>query len=111
MNEKQADENPYDLDEIRDLINRVQQSIVEAETQTNIIEQVDQNSTELEKIRDLISRVEQSIIDVETQKNQIEWLRMYFALYFLNKSKSLTPFSKDLTDHLACGIDDNTNEI
>ncbi len=111
MSEKRTDENPYELDKIQDLTNRVQQSIVEAETQTNIIEQADQHSPELEKIRDLINRVEQSIIDVETQKTKIEWLRMYFALYFLNKSKSLTPSSKDLTDHIACDIDDNTNEV
>lgn len=52
MNEKRTDENPYELDKIRDLINRVQQSIVDVETQTNTIEQADQNPHELEKIRD-----------------------------------------------------------
>jgi predicted nucleic acid-binding Zn-ribbon protein len=99
MNEKRTDESPYELDRIRDLINRVQQSIVEAETQITKIEQVDKDSPELEKIRDLINRIEQSIIDVETQKTKSEWLRMYFALYFLRNGKSLDPSSKDLTDH------------
>jgi len=61
MNEKLTDENPYELEKIRDLINRVQQSIIDIETQTNTTEQVALNPNELGKIQDLINRVQQSI--------------------------------------------------
>jgi hypothetical protein len=111
MNEKRTDENPYELDKIRDLINRVQQSIVDVEIQTNTIEQADQNPHELEKIRDLINGVQQSIVDVETQTNKIEWLRLYFALYFLMRSKTIAPSSKGFTDHMTSDIDEKTDEV
>jgi len=111
MNERRTDENPYELEKIRDVINRVQQSIVDVETQTNTIEQTDPNPDELEKIRDLINRVQQSIVDVETQTNKIEWLRLYFALYFLRKSKSIAPSSKGFTDDMTSGIDENSDEV
>ena len=71
----------------------------------------DENPYELEKIRDLINRVQQSIIEVETQITKIEWLRLYFALYFLNKSKSINHFNKALIDHRASGIDENRDEV
>ncbi len=71
----------------------------------------DENPYELEKIRDLINRVQQSIVDVETQTNTIEWIRLYFALYFLRNSKSIAPSSKGFTDHMASGIDDNSDEV
>ena len=71
----------------------------------------DENPYELEKIRDLINRVQQSIVDVETQTNKIEWLRLYFALYFLRNSKSIASSSKGFIDHMASGIDDNSDEV
>ena len=111
MNEKLSDENPYELKKIRDLINRVQQSIIDIETQTNTIKQANPNPNELEKIQDLINRVEQSIVDVETQTNKIEWLRLYFALYFLRNSKSIAPSSKGFTDPMASGIDENSDKV
>jgi wobble nucleotide-excising tRNase len=107
MNERQTDENPYELNKVRDLINRVQQSIIDIETQTNTIEEADPNQNELEKIRDLINRVQQSIVEVETQTTKIEWLRLYFAMYFLNKSKSVDSSSKDLTEGIASDFQRN----
>jgi methyl-accepting chemotaxis protein len=101
MNEKLTGENPYELEKIRDLINRVQQSIIDIETQTNTIKQANPNPNELEKIQDLIDRVQQSIVEVETQTTKIEWLKLYFAMYFLNKSKSVDSSSKDLTKGIA----------
>ena len=71
----------------------------------------DENPYELDKIRDLINRVQQSIVEVETRTNKIEWLRLYFALYFLKNSQSITPFSKGFTDHMASDIDENTDEV
>ena len=100
MNEKRPDENPYELGKIPDLLNGVQKLVVEVETQTNTIDQADRNPNELNKIRDLINRVQQSMVEVETQTNKIEWLRLYFALYFLQNGKSLDPSFKDFTQQL-----------
>jgi len=111
MNEKLSGENPYELEKIRDLINRVQQSIIDIETQTNTTEQVALNPNELGKIQDLINRVQQSIVEVETQATKIEWLRLYFAMYFLNKSKSINHFNKALIDHRTNNIDENMDEV
>jgi CRISPR/Cas system-associated endoribonuclease Cas2 len=95
MNEKRADESPYELDRIRELLNRVQKLVVEVEIRENTIQQADQDLNELNKLRDLINRVQQSIFEVETQANKIEWLRLYFALYFLQSGKSFDPSVKD----------------
>jgi hypothetical protein len=47
MNEKRADESPYELDRIRELINRVQKLVVEVEIRENTIQQADQDLNEL----------------------------------------------------------------
>ena len=110
MNEKLSDENPYELKKIRDLINRVQQSIIDIETQTNTInKQANPNPNELEKIQDLINRVEQSIVEVEIQTTKIEWLKLYFAMYFLNNSKSVDSSSKDLTEGITSGFPESAD--
>jgi hypothetical protein len=107
MNEKLTGENPYELEKIRDLINRVQPSIVEVETQKNTIKQANPNPNELEKIQDLINRVQPSIVEVETQTTKIEWLKLYFAMYFLNQSKSVDSSSKNLTEGIASDFQRN----
>lgn len=107
MDEKRIAENAYELDEIRDLINKVQTLVVEVDTRENTIKQADQNLNELNKLRDLINKVEQSIVEVETQKSKIEWLRLYFALYFLQNDKSLESSSNKLTGYMPCDFQQN----